>query len=618
MDQGGKVPRRVHDEGHCRSDRIRSTRRKSASACALARLEVRVRGLDGRQEGPGASKRKKRGGKRGGGDAWRRSTTTKDHVDVDLAVARSNGFHGEGPWRSEGRRKPTMDPIDGSEHASDDRKRADARWDPRSNTRRRKGKKNADVRVLANGCDDEDGCGGGTGTRSRAGSRGAWTLRIGSNGLAGGTCEGLGAKLTAGRARAWDETTRDAMRMAKQVGYSFVCQYYTVLHNSAQFLYQFYNEQSSLTVAEADSTNAAVVQGQQAIHQKVVELGYVDAKVEIMSVDSQYSLGGGVLVTVTGMITRKGSDRRAFAQSFFLAVQEKGYYVLNDIIRFLPESVELKSEGSANDIPNGETEDNQEPVPAAPVPAAPVPPEEEAVPEVVAEQEQAPVHEAEEGPAADEMPAEVKEDENAPKTYASILQRMKAAAAAAAAKEAPVAKKQVKPVPVPAPAPVSAQDPTAQVESSTAEPPPTAPPMPAVEKAPVLSVFVRNIPPTMDENDIERAFSAYGKIRNGRRGISLKVQKGSSYAFVDFETPEMVRAAIAATIEMGGRTLQVEEKKPVIFKKNGAGPTAGRGRHGSMGGGRGGRGGRGTGGRGSNNNGHAANKVGPAPAATRV
>jgi len=474
-------------------------------------------------------------------------------------------------------------------------------------------KKNADVRVLANGCDDEDGCGGGTGTRSRAGSRGAWTLRIGSNGLAGGTGEGLGAKLTAGRSRAWDETTRDAMRMAKQVGYSFVCQYYTVLHNSAQFLYQFYNEQSSLTVAEADSTNAAVVQGQQAIHQKVVELGYVDAKVEIMSVDSQYSLGGGVLVTVTGMITRKGSDRRAFAQSFFLAVQEKGYYVLNDIIRFLPESVELKSEGSAKDIPNGETEDNQEPVPAAPVP-----PEEEAAPEVVPEQEQAPVHEAEEGPTADELPADVKEDENAPKTYASILQRMKAAAAAAAAKEAPVAKKQVKPVPVPAPAPVSVQDSTAQVEPSTAEPPPTAPPMPAVEKAPVLSVFVRNIPPTMDENDIERAFSAYGKIRNGRRGISLKVQKGSSYAFVDFETPEMVRAAIAATIEMGGRTLQVEEKKPVIFKKNGAGPTAGRGRHGSMGGGRGGRGGRGTGGRGSNNNGHAANKVGPAPAATRV
>lgn len=427
------------------------------------------------------------------------------------------------------------------------------------------------------------------------------------------TCEGLAAKLTARRVCACDGTTKRDDNDATQVGYSFVCQYYTVLHNSAQFLYQFYNEQSSLTVAESDSTNAAVVQGQQAIHQKVIELGYVDAKVEIMSVDSQYSLGGGVLVIVTGMITRKGSERRAFAQSFFLAVQEKGYFVLNDIIRFLPEHVELKNEEPTKDIPNGETEEIQVPETFAPPQA-----EEEAAPQVAAVQEEILAAKAEEVQANEDMPLETKEDENAPKTYASILQRMKAAAAAAAAKEAPVAKKQEKPAPVPTPTPAPTQAPVVPTESSTMDTPAVPAQAPGLEKAPVLSIFVRNIPPTMDESDIERAFSAYGKIRNGRRGISLKVQKGSSYAFVDFETPEMVQAAVAATTELGGRTLQVEEKKPVIFKKNGAGPAAGRGRHGSVGGGRGGRGGRGTAGRGSNNNGHAANKVTPEPAATRV
>ena len=48
----------------------------------------------------------------------------------------------------------------------------------------------------------------------------------------------------------------------------------------------------------------------------------------------QYSLGGGVVVQVTGIMQRPGGPKRPFVQTFFLAVQEKGYYVLNDMFRW--------------------------------------------------------------------------------------------------------------------------------------------------------------------------------------------------------------------------------------------------------------------------------------------
>jgi hypothetical protein len=59
------------------------------------------------------------------------------------------------------------------------------------------------------------------------------------------------------------------------------------------------------------------------------------AKAEIRTVDSQESLGGGVTVLVTGHLTGRDGVRCEFSQSFFLAPQEKGYFVLNDIFRFV-------------------------------------------------------------------------------------------------------------------------------------------------------------------------------------------------------------------------------------------------------------------------------------------
>lgn len=72
----------------------------------------------------------------------------------------------------------------------------------------------------------------------------------------------------------------------------------------------------------------------QQIHTMVMSLNF--AAIEIKTINSLESWNGGVLVMVSGSVkTKDFSARRKFVQSFFLAPQEKGYFVLNDIFQFI-------------------------------------------------------------------------------------------------------------------------------------------------------------------------------------------------------------------------------------------------------------------------------------------
>ena len=72
----------------------------------------------------------------------------------------------------------------------------------------------------------------------------------------------------------------------------------------------------------------------QAINAKILSLNYGGSRIKIKHVNAQDSLSGGVHVLVTGYLTGKDDIPKKFAQSFFLAPQDKGYYVLNDIFRY--------------------------------------------------------------------------------------------------------------------------------------------------------------------------------------------------------------------------------------------------------------------------------------------
>jgi hypothetical protein len=69
-------------------------------------------------------------------------------------------------------------------------------------------------------------------------------------------------------------------------------------------------------------------------------MDFVNCKVFISNVDSQSSMSGGVIVQVLGEMSNNDSICRKFSQTFFLAEQPDGYYVLNDIFRFLKEDIE--------------------------------------------------------------------------------------------------------------------------------------------------------------------------------------------------------------------------------------------------------------------------------------
>lgn len=66
-------------------------------------------------------------------------------------------------------------------------------------------------------------------------------------------------------------------------------------------------------------------------------MDYKNYKAEIKTADAQASHKDGVIVLVTGCLTGKDNLKRKFTQTFFLAPQDKGYYVLNDVFRYVEE-----------------------------------------------------------------------------------------------------------------------------------------------------------------------------------------------------------------------------------------------------------------------------------------
>lgn len=77
---------------------------------------------------------------------------------------------------------------------------------------------------------------------------------------------------------------------------------------------------------------------EQGITEVLKTLSYGDFKsAEITSYDIQESHDGGFLLVVTGYFALNERLRRKFSQTFFLAPQENGYFVLNDMFRFVNE-----------------------------------------------------------------------------------------------------------------------------------------------------------------------------------------------------------------------------------------------------------------------------------------
>ncbi|GLU00691.1 hypothetical protein SLE2022_180390 [Rubroshorea leprosula] len=134
------------------------------------------------------------------------------------------------------------------------------------------------------------------------------------------------------------------------LGKFFVEQYYHILHHSPELVYKFYHDSSVLSRPDNNGqmTSVTTMQG---INEKILSLDYKNYKAEIQTADALNSYKEGVTVLVTGCLMGKDKLKRKFAQSFFLAPKNNGYFVLNDVFRYLEDS-ELLENYRVNDIEN--------------------------------------------------------------------------------------------------------------------------------------------------------------------------------------------------------------------------------------------------------------------------
>ncbi|XP_009357968.2 nuclear transport factor 2 [Pyrus x bretschneideri] len=384
---------------------------------------------------------------------------------------------------------------------------------------------------------------------------------------------------------------------AAQVGTYFVTQYYQVLQQQPDLVHQFYSEAS--TMVRADGNSRATAVAMQQIHDLVMSFNLTGF--EINKANSLESWNGGVLVLVEGYIEMKTfTGRRKFAQTFFLAPQERGYFVLNDIFHFVDEepihhhpavllaqnNLDSKlsapatiSQPVANYYVGGEIQTRDFVAPAVkengPVESYGF--AEQQLQQVVETENLLDDRAVEQSNGAvqstpntiqDHLHASVEEPIGEPQkqTYASILR---------------VAKGQ----PVPSVAPQHSSNKSAPMasnwnhypqstaqqsisSSNTFERPvaETADEVAALEdEGEIKSVYVRNLPTTVSPSEVEEEFVNFGKLKQPPEGVVIRSRKdvGVCYAFVEFEDITGVQNAVkAGSVQIAGRQVYIEERRP--------------------------------------------------------
>nr|XP_043609456.1 nuclear transport factor 2-like [Erigeron canadensis] len=416
---------------------------------------------------------------------------------------------------------------------------------------------------------------------------------------------------------------------AAQVGTYFVGHYYQVLQTQPDYVHQFYTERS--TLLRVDGHNRETATSMLQIHAIVMSLNYTG--IEIKTVHALESWDRGVLVLVAGSVHVKDyNGRRTFVQTFFLAPQEKGYFVLNDIFHFTDDqpfhhpvayvtqndlvskmngSIVIQEQASSYMV-GGDVQAFVPPTTVA---------ENGNVNNYSFQEQQLQVPESEsvlkDNYAAQtngSVPNTLKlQDHSTPvvevvgepqkHTYASILQVAKGHSAQSAPREQPVTKSKSPSelnhvIEQPAQQSTSAQ--TAERSGAEAMEDISM----ADDEGEMKSVYVKNVPSTANPSDIEVVFKKFGKIRQD--GVAIRTRKDLNvcYAFVEYEDMTGVNNAIkASTAEICGKQVYIEGRRANRSNVYRGGRERGRGRGGYQADGRGRFGGRNY----SRSNGHDGN-----------
>jgi len=368
------------------------------------------------------------------------------------------------------------------------------------------------------------------------------------------------------------------------VGNKFVLSYYTYMNQNSQSLRHFYKDNSLLTHGSESSFGSVeeTVSGVEEINKKIQKLDFRDCKVTLSVVDCQASQSGGIIVVVVGYLSNNGENPRKFVQTFFLAEQSKGYFVLNDIFRYIEEHKSQEGQVPVSD--NSRAEELSRPLTQEQQPhSEPESKQKETKPAPIHVQEltQSPPVSKEVIQSIETVPSKTA----APPTTTITAQpanvpKKESPKSSAAVKKVVVPPPEEKPVPsgpktwanianttssIPTKEAVPAQSPTQSIKRTTPPPqqqtPTQKPPRTPKEERVVATgaLFVSNVPFGATEDQVKATFAKFGEIKN----VSINNQKG--FVFLDVATVELAQKVIQNAKEgeliIDGRTLSVEERR---------------------------------------------------------
>ncbi|KAJ2681761.1 hypothetical protein IWW39_006243 [Coemansia spiralis] len=140
--------------------------------------------------------------------------------------------------------------------------------------------------------------------------------------------------------------TETRMVVIQEIGWMFAQEYYTIMNSDPKILHMFYGRKSTCI----HGTEGEVVKqtnGQQDIEALIASEGFKDCKVLVANVDTLPSVDGSIVVQVIGEMSNNGQPSRRFAQTFLLVEQPGGYYLHNDILRYLKDDLEEREPATA-------------------------------------------------------------------------------------------------------------------------------------------------------------------------------------------------------------------------------------------------------------------------------
>lgn len=161
------------------------------------------------------------------------------------------------------------------------------------------------------------------------------------------------------------------------IGKSFLKQYYQVLTTKPEFITKFYKPSSVLSHGSgsnpAPAVTLAAFGGSAEVKDRILGKDFV-VELENGAIDAQESVGGGILLLVTGHMISPSHPKKTFCHSFFLNPildangRKRNYYVHNDVLRFLGEVATTTTgsgvDGEEAEILQDTTADESEPAEA--------------------------------------------------------------------------------------------------------------------------------------------------------------------------------------------------------------------------------------------------------------